>query len=184
MPLGEDASLLSAIARDRDRRAFEGLYDRHHRLVYGLACRMLGDVGEAEDVVQRVFLRAWERADTFDPSRGGAPAWLCVMTRSRCLDRLRQRGRRREQPMEQALLESLAHAAPGDADPALGQALARALERLPSAQRAAVEAVYFKGLTQAEAAGALKLPLGTLKGRLRLAMDKLAQALGRGQSAS
>ena len=184
MALGEDASLLLDIARDRDRRAFERLYDRHHRLVHGLAWRMLGDPGEAEDVLQLVFLRAWERADSFDPARGSVAAWLCVMTRSRCLDRLRQRRRRPEQPMQQDTLEFLAAAAPEDADPARGRALARALEGLPPAQRLAVEAVYYQGLSQAEAARSLKLPLGTLKGRLRLAMEKLAQALERGASAS
>ena len=186
MPMGDDASLLKDIAQHRDRRAFEGLYDRHHRLVHGLACRMLGDVGEAEDLVQQVFLAAWQRADSFDAGRGSAAAWLCVMTRSRCLDRLRarSRGRRREQSMPLEVLAAIAPAAAADADPARGRALALALEALPQAQRAAVEAVYYQGLTQAEAARALKLPLGTVKGRLRLAMDKLASALERGRNGS
>jgi RNA polymerase sigma-70 factor (ECF subfamily) len=186
MPLKDDASLLAAVAQDRDRRAFESLYDRHHRLVYGLAYRMLGEAGEAEELMQLVFLHVWERASGYDQGRGSAAAWLAVMTRSRCLDRLRQRkrGRSRELPVEESMLELLAGAAPAGPDPRLVRALAEALPKLPPEQRAAVEAVYFQGLTQREAARTLRLPLGTVKGRLRLAMDKLALSLGPWRSES
>jgi RNA polymerase sigma-70 factor (ECF subfamily) len=186
MPLKDDASLLAAVARDRDRRAFESLYDRHHRLVYGLACRMLGDPGDAEELLQLVFMHLWERAGSYDQGRGSAAAWLAVMTRSRCLDRLRKRkrGRFREMSVEESMLEALAGPAPAGPDPRLARALAEGLQKLPSEQQAAVEAVYFQGLTQSEAAQALRLPLGTVKGRLRLAMDKLALALGPWRSES
>jgi RNA polymerase sigma-70 factor (ECF subfamily) len=186
MPLRDDASLLAAVARNRDRAAFESLYDRHRRLVYGLACRMLGDGAEADELLQLVFLQLWERAGTFDATRGSAAAWLCVMTRSRCLDQLRRRrrGRQREFAVENQVLEVLAGPAPSGADPALGRAVSEALTALPAAQRSAVEIVFFQGLTHVEAARALKLPVGTVKGRLRLAMDKLALALGTWRSES
>jgi RNA polymerase sigma-70 factor (ECF subfamily) len=180
MPFKDDASLLAAMARDRDRGAFEGLYDRHHRLVYGLAFRMLGDPGEAEELLQLVFLHAWERAGSYDPARGSAAAWLAIMTRSRGLDHLRKRrrGRGRELPAEESLLEALAGPAPAGPDPRVARLVAEALRKLPADQQAAVDAVYYQGLTQAEAAKALRIPLGTVKGRLRLAMEKLALALG------
>ncbi|HTB21082.1 MAG TPA: sigma-70 family RNA polymerase sigma factor [bacterium] len=180
----ESASLLVAIARRRDLPSFEGLYDRHHRLVYGVACRILGDGHEAEDILQEVFLRVWQRAETYDPARGSAATWLCVLTRSRCLDRLRQKGRRREQSMEPGQLEVHAPSGRNCADPSRDRLLADALNRLPDEQRAAVETVYFKGLTQAETAKHLRVPLGTIKGRLRLAMDKLARTLGVGRDES
>lgn len=183
MRQGEDASLMATIARDRDRRAFERLYDRHHRLVYGLAWRMLGEATEADDVFQVVFLYAWEKADRFDPARGSVEAWLTVLTRSRCLDRLRQRvrRRRREMPVEADLLEALA-GTPPDEGQALAQrrAVVRALEQLTPVQRAVVEEAYFQGRTQVEIARGLDLPVGTVKGRLRLALDRLAKALARG----
>ena len=177
----DNASLLNAVALKRDLPAFEGLYDRHRRLVYGIACRMMGEGHEAEDVLQEVFLRVWERAGTYDATRGSAPAWLAVMTRSRCLDRLRQRSRRREQAVDNNILENNAPAGWVGADPEQGRILAEALKTLPKDQRVAVETVYFKGLTQLQTAQSLKLPLGTVKGRLRLAMDKLALALGAGR---
>ena len=182
MSESEDSTLLSAIARDRNLKAFDGFYERHHRLVYGVAFRMLRAAGEAEDVLQLVFLHVWEHAGRYDPARGAAAAWLCVMTRSRCLDRLRKRVRGREFPVKSEILEALAGARPA-VDPDLGRTLAAALSELPEGQRAAVEIVYFNGLTQAEAAEALELPLGTVKSRIRLAMDSLARTLNSGRSA-
>jgi RNA polymerase sigma-70 factor (ECF subfamily) len=182
MPASEDSTLLSAIARDRSLEAFEGFYERHRRLVLGLAFRMLRAAEEAEDVLQLVFLHVWEHAERYDPARGAAGAWLCVMTRSRCLDQLRKRVRGREFSVDSGILEALA-GAPSVADPDLGRTLAAALSELPEGQRAAVETVYFNGLTQAEAAEALRIPLGTVKSRIRLAMDSLAGTLNSGRSA-
>ena|ERR1700677_4104989 len=182
MPASEDSTLLSAIARDRSLKAFEGFYERHHRLVLGVAFRMLRAADEAEDVLQMVFLHVWEHAERYDPDRGAAGAWLCVMTRSRCLDLLRKRVRGREFPVHSGILEALAGTPPA-VDPNLGHILAEALAELPEGQRAAVEIVYFNGLTQIEAAEALKIPLGTVKSRIRLAMDSLARTLNSGLSA-
>jgi len=181
MTASEDSALLSAIARDRSLKAFEGFYERHHRLVLGLAFRMLRAAAEAEDVLQLVFLHVWEHAERYDPARGAAASWLCVMTRSRCLDQLRKRVRGREFSVDSGVLEALAQAPP-TVDPDLGRTLADALSGLPEGQRAAIETVYFNGLTQAEAAEALQIPLGTVKSRIRLAMDSLAKTLNSGSS--
>lgn len=140
---------------------------------------MVGAPGEAEDVLQVVFLYVWEQAHRYDDSRGVAAAWLSVITRSRCLDHLRKRSRGRELPVESDVLEAISGARTPWGDLELGRVLAEAMRDLPSVQREAVENVYFKGLTQLETSKALNVPLGTVKSRIRLAMDSLAQSLGK-----
>ncbi len=193
MPLPEDAALVQRMARDRDPEAFSAFYDRHAPRVFGLACRMLGRREEAEDLLQEIFLALWERAAAYDPAKGPVIAWVLVVARSRCLDRLRRRSLREDKertifsseeegdrllalPEPGApLLEVLAKAE-GDA------AVRRALESLPPPQRAALEAAAFEGLTQREIAEKTGEPLGTVKTRMRLGLMKLAEILSTGKT--
>jgi RNA polymerase sigma-70 factor (ECF subfamily) len=155
-----------------DQQALGALYDKYAGLVNALALRVLRDASDAEDIVQEGFVQAWRQAARFDPARGTPEAWLCTMTRSRALDRLRRRTARREEPGEQA--------PPAVATPRNEEALAvrKALDGLSDVQRRALELAYYEGLTQTEIAAKLGEPLGTVKTRIRTAMLRLREALG------
>lgn len=150
-----------------DHEALGDLYDRCAGLVNALALRVLRDATEAEDVVQEVFVQVWRQAARFDPARGSPEAWLCTMARTRALDRLRRRAARREASGDEAPNASEA--------PRNEEALAvrKALDGLSADQRRALELAYYEGLTQSEIAARLGEPLGTIKTRMRLAMQKL-----------
>lgn len=160
------------------------LYDQYGHLAYTLALRMLRDRMAAEEVVQDAFVGAWRGAGSFDASRGSMKTWLLAAVHHRCVDRLR--GARRAQhdvPLD------LLHEMDGGGDTfdtvaerLRAAAVRRALAALPAEQRLAIELAYFEGLTHAELAERLQVPLGTLKGRLRLGLQKL-RALGLQQDA-
>jgi RNA polymerase sigma-70 factor (ECF subfamily) len=156
-----------------DSGALAEFYDLYSGLVNGLALRILRNAAEAEDVVQEVFVQVWRQAERYDQSRGSAEAWLCTITRTRALDRLRRRVARREDPSESA---------PGPAvtAPKTEEALAvrKALDSLSPDQRRALELAYYEGLTQTEIAARLGEPLGTVKTRIRTAMIRLRDVLG------
>lgn len=166
---------LESLVRDiagGDHGALGSLYDRYAGLVNGLALRILRNTSEAEEVVQEVFLQVWHQAARFDPSRGSVGGWVCMMARSRALDRARRRVARREDG-EDAL--PLAVAVPRT-DEAL--AVRRALDDLSPDQKLALELAYYEGLSQSEIATRLGQPLGTIKTRIRAAMIRLREVLG------
>ncbi len=183
MPTGSsdtDRALVARIER-RDADALALLYDRYAARVNGLASRILRDTGEAEEIVQEVFLYVWRAAATFDPTRGSVLAWLLVAARSRSIDRLRARrpgGRERLRPLE----EAPEPAAPGNVEEGVEgrewSALCRAaIGELPEDQRRALELAYFDGLSQQEIAERTKTPLGTVKTRVRLGLMKLRERI-------
>src|SRR5262249_11126471 len=171
-----DRALIARIeARDAD--ALASLYDRHAARLLGLASRILGAGGEAEEVVQELFLYVWRGATTFDPVRGSVLAWLLVATRSRAIDRLRAR-----RPAMKAGLTRVEQF-PDKPDPRdieadsatrEWEALCRsAIAELPAEQRVVLELAYFEGLTHQEIAQKTSTPLGTVKTRVRLGLMKL-----------
>jgi RNA polymerase sigma-70 factor, ECF subfamily len=169
----DDASRLMARVRDRDADAFEALYDGHHRLVYGLALRMLGDVASAEDVTQGVFLKIWSAPERF--KGGNFAGWLVCVARNYCLDVLRSKARHHddvpEGPSADEGIEELALAR-------LDAARVRsALEQLPSEQRQPIELGFFGGITHEAIANRLDLPLGTIKTRIRSGLRRLRERL-------
>jgi RNA polymerase sigma-70 factor (ECF subfamily) len=175
-----DATLLSRLLQ-KDVSAFEQLYDRHSRLVYGLVLRILQQASTSEEVVQDVFLQLWRNADQYDSSRGPFVPWLCTMARNRALDQLRlksERQRRREdQPDE---LPSVVVAP--DYEKALDEK--RRAERvralmasLTPQQKKAIELAYFEGLSHSEIAATLKEPLGTVKSWIRNGLLRLKEGL-------
>jgi len=182
----DDAALIRNVARRRDRDSFSLLYDRHAPMVFALARRMLPQKEDAEEILADVFLNAWNKAAAFDPARGPVGAWLLVMARSRCLDRLRRRSLRQDREVTIYTEEAegvLPISEPGApvletlvTDERRAQ-IAGALRDLPAPQRMALEAAYFDGLTQAEIAEKSGEPLGTVKTRMRLGLQKLAEAL-------
>lgn len=173
-PNPTDPELLSRIAR-RDERALATLYDRYAGAALALAARILGDRAEAEDAVQEVLLKVWQRAEEYDTGRGSVAAWLMSSVRNAAIDRFRRRD-----ALRRATEASAAQPRSGPDEREFPEDLKRvsaAVGQLPPDQRRAIELAYFEGLTQTEIAAKLAEPLGTVKTRMRLGLRKLRAAL-------
>jgi RNA polymerase sigma-70 factor (ECF subfamily) len=157
----------------------EALYDAHHRQAIGLAYRIVGDLGDAEEVVQEVFLSAWRSGHTYDPSRGSTHTWILSMVRNRSIDVLRARRRRPVMPLAEGVDPPDSADVPAQAASNVDAASARAaLDSLPPEQKQVIELAYFGGLSHTEIAAQLAAPIGTIKGRIRLGLDHLRAAMG------
>jgi RNA polymerase sigma-70 factor (ECF subfamily) len=183
---GPERALVSRLAAG-DERALGELYDLYGGMAYSLACAIVPDSADAEEVVADAFAQVWRSATTFDPSRGNVLAWLTTIVRSRALDLVRSQ-RRRARALDQAVAMSDEGEQPGMstgttfADRGLELSEAQRLVRsslgtLPVNQRVVLELAYFGGLSQSEIAEKLQEPLGTVKTRMRSGMEKLRQAL-------
>jgi|DewCreStandDraft_3_1066083.scaffolds.fasta_scaffold04473_3 RNA polymerase sigma-70 factor (ECF subfamily) len=174
----QDDDILEGL-RACDPAALEALYDRYARQAFGLAYRVLGDGAAAEDAVQEAFLALWQQSARLDASRGRLGALLMTIVYRRAIDMVRaRRGQTTlDESVSPAAMLQDEEAAPFDFDKEM---VRRALMSLPEEQRRAIEMCFFEGFTHVEAAARLGIPLGTLKSRLRLALEKLRQAL-RGQ---
>jgi RNA polymerase sigma-70 factor, ECF subfamily len=180
MAANADRSTLERMAAGDDGALAE-LYDRHGRLVYSLALRIVRDQRDAEEVVQDVFAQAWRQSGRYSAGRGSVIAWLMTLTRSRALDRVRGRLARPDASADsEPIVEISDGTAPADeqlsiADRA-GQVRA-ALSSLPLLQRLAIELAFYEGLTHTEIAERLEQPLGTVKTRIRQGLMKLRDQL-------
>jgi len=172
----DDNELVRLVAQS-NREAFIALYDRHAARVYALALRMLGDKMVAEEVVQDSFLKLWTRAGTFSPNKGALLAWLLTITRRTALDRIRLENRRPEfgNPTDPEDTWRLTPDPGSQTEEARWRSLHFALQDLPKEQSQAIELAYYHGMSQSQIAEYLSIPLGTIKTRLRLGMDKLRQ---------
>jgi RNA polymerase sigma-70 factor, ECF subfamily len=171
----------------KDAQAFELVYDRHGGVAYSLAYRIVGDRGTAEDVTQEAFLSLWRSGAKYDRTRGSVRTWLLGVVRNRAIDALRRQAARA--PTIDLDLERLPDTSPVSEltdSKALRKEAARevrgALSMLPADQLKVIELAYFAGLTHSEIAEALGMPLGTVKGRMRLGMEKIRAALAEGVS--
>lgn len=177
-----DRALVARMA-EGDERGLSELYDRHGGAVYGVARRVLALRADAEEVVTEAFAQAWREAARFDPVRGSVAAWLVTIARTRALDAARA-AQRRARLAVAAAAEPPPEAGDSASTPE-GQALAgergrlvrEALAQLTDVQREAIELAFYGGLSQSEIAERLHTPLGTVKTRLRLGMQKLREAL-------
>ncbi len=174
---------LVARLRERDTGAFTALYDRHNRVAFGLAYRMLGEPSAAEDVVQEAFLSVWRQADSFRPDRSAARTWLLSIVHHRAVDRLRRVASRE---VSDNTLQGVPERADEstDVEHEVGAQLEaaqvrEALGALPPDQRTAIELAYFGGLSHSEIAHKLNVPVGTIKGRLRIGLQKMRTLLDR-----
>lgn len=180
-----DGELIARAARG-DEGAIGQLYDRYGAVLYAVAYRIVGQRADAEEVVLEAFAQAWREAPRFEGGRGSVAAWLTMIGRSRALDLVRARTRRDR-------ITATAAADRPEAPPAMSefrpdpagaldqderrQQVRQALDTLSPPQRQAIELAYFEGLSQSEIAERLQEPLGTVKTRVRLGMQKLRECL-------
>jgi len=177
----DDEGLLTAIQQG-DEDALAELYDRYGRLAFGLAYRILGERGTAEDVVQEAYLAVWRRSTSFRADRGSARAWLMSIVHNAAIDRRRGRFKREQEVVP---IDDLEFRLESEADDAFAvvseqieaEQIRSALGSLPSEQRQAIELAYFGGLTQQEISDRTGTPLGTVKSRMRLGLQKLRTLL-------
>jgi RNA polymerase sigma-70 factor, ECF subfamily len=172
----EDGTVLESVRRG-DPRALEELYRRHSPRLYALLLRMLRETADAEEVLQETFVDAWRRAAEFAPSRGSVEAWLITIARSRAIDRIRNRGARLRLVKQSEQLAPAEAPQPDPPDVHAQTRLRRALGTLPPEQRRALELAYWDGLSQSEISRETGDPLGTVKTRVRLGLQRLAELL-------
>jgi RNA polymerase sigma-70 factor, ECF subfamily len=183
-------SRVTVAARDRawaerltaaDEHALREVYREYSPAVYGLAMRVLSNAALAEEVVQEVFVRLWERPEAFDASRGPLRAYLLAMTHSRAVERVRSEDslRRRHELAQRESLHQTPIEDPGDVlvDKDVGAAIRKALAALPESQRLPIEMAYFDGMSYRQVAEVLAEPEGTIKYRIRGGMQRLRTAL-------
>lgn len=176
----EDVELLAAMA-EGDPQALSELYDRFSANLLALARRVLHSTEDAEEVLQEVFIHAWNRADRYDPARSSVSTWLVLITRSRAIDRLRSRkvGDRTTAALQQETLHD--HTSPEGVGNVLAherrERVREEMTRLPPEQREVLDLAFYGGMTQSEIAESTGIPLGTVKTRTLLAMKKLRKAL-------
>jgi len=178
-----DEDLLRQISKAQPG-ALESLYDRYGRLVFSLALRIIGSAGAAEEITQDVFIQVWNNAASYNPSLGKVTTWLTSITRYRSIDNIRRRkvrpdGHMLENPLEDLVISSPREDLPAEqAEAHLDEQQIRlALAELPQEQRSVLLMAYFHGLSQPEMAAALNQPLGTVKTRVRLGLQKLRRLL-------
>jgi len=177
-----DEDLMGQVAAG-DSAALGTLYDRYGAAVYSLALRMLRDRLLAEELVQETFVRVWRQAASFDGARGAMATWVLNIARHLAIDELRRRGARPNMADGNAA-EQLELVESGEDDPSeqayanmRHEVVSHALEQLPETQRRVLELAYFGGLSQSEIAARLGDPLGTVKTRMRLGLEKLKNIL-------
>jgi RNA polymerase sigma-70 factor, ECF subfamily len=179
-----DEELMPLLA-EKDPRAFEVFYDRHGGVAYSLAYRIVGDRTAAEDVVQEAFLSIWRSGARYDRTRGSVRAWTLGIVRNRAIDALRRQSGKApkldfddEAVLEQRASDELTEEQALRAESA--REVRGALAELPDDQSKVIELAFFAGFSHSEIAEMLGMPLGTVKGRMRLGMEKIRARLAEG----
>jgi len=167
--------LLARIGQ-KDEEALSALYDRYSGLVYSEAKRILRDAGAAEEILQDLFYQVWRTSERFDPARGSLAGWLLVAARNRAISKLRRKTGISEELNENAVSLKV------DAELFAAQNLLldkvkTLMGSLPEGQREALECAYFEGMSHSEIAQKTGQPLGTVKTRIRSAMEALKKVL-------
>jgi RNA polymerase sigma-70 factor, ECF subfamily len=170
-----DWSLLARIGR-KDEEALSALYDRYSGLVFSEAARILHDAGAAEEILQDLFFQIWRTAERFDPAKGSLAGWLMVAARNRAISKLRRKSGKSEELDENGVRLSVdveSHAA----QKLLLEKVRAMMGNLPENQREVLECAYFEGMSHTEIAEKTGQPLGTVKTRIRSAMEALKKVL-------
>jgi RNA polymerase sigma-70 factor (ECF subfamily) len=182
MDIDANRRLIAALARipHGDRAALQTLYRLTSAKLFGVALRILGERGEAEDVLQEVYVTVWRKADDFDPARASPMTWLIAISRNRAIDRLRATRRRRHMEPIDAAAKVVDSAPAADTlieNTETNARLHGCLDGLDADERAALRGAFFDGNTYEELAERTSTPLGTMKSRIRRAMIKLKNCL-------
>jgi RNA polymerase sigma-70 factor (ECF subfamily) len=185
-PVGSLAELadedLMQLVRKGDSAAFEVVYERHATAAFSLAYRMVGSRNAAEDVVQDAFLALWRSGARYDRERGSVRTWVLGIVHNRAIDSLRRSMRHdRRRASDEGIEERFEAAERTDVDAARNEEAREvrdALKTLPDEQFKVIELAYFGGFSQSEIAAMLDTPIGTVKGRMRLGLEKLRGRLG------
>jgi RNA polymerase sigma-70 factor (ECF subfamily) len=179
----DDQLLIAAVARG-ESQALEVLYDRYSGVVYRLAFRMLKHREQSEEIVQEVFWRVWRRSSSFERERGRVAQWIFGIAHNLCIDEMRRMRARpnpvyddENHPVIQQLIDDQVDVPAAAWASEQRRVIVSALASLPSAQREAIELAYFGGLSHQEIADQLDRPLGTIKTRVRLGLQKLGSIL-------
>jgi RNA polymerase sigma-70 factor, ECF subfamily len=172
---GED---LISLAATSDAGAFAALYDRHARAAYSLAYRMMGEKQAAEDIAQEAFIKVWHSAESYRAERGSVRTWILSIVHNRGIDQLRSMASRRR--MQDKVEVSAPRSQPSEAFSetwrnSQREQVREALGALPQEQLKILELAYYSGYTHVEIAELLGLPLGTVKGRMRLGLKKMKE---------
>jgi RNA polymerase sigma-70 factor (ECF subfamily) len=179
-----DEELMQLVQRGQ-AAAFEVIYERHAQAAFSLAYRIAGSRGVAEDVVQEAFLAIWRSGARYERARGSVRTWALGIVHNRAIDALRRSYvHERRRASDEGLEETLETGERTDAEAARHEEAATvraALGRLPADQSQVIELAYFGGFTHTEIAEMLQTPVGTVKGRMRLGLEKMRYALGAGQ---
>lgn len=176
-PDQSDWSLLARVVQ-KDEAALAALYDRYSGLVYSEASRILRDKGAAEEILQDIFYQVWRTAEKFDPQRGSLPGWLVVVTRNRAISKLRRRSTSGDDELKENAVACLFNLESVASQNQLLGRVRGAMEGLPEGQREAIELAYFEGMTHSEIASKTGEALGTVKTRIRSALEVLRRAVG------
>ena len=174
-----DDQIIDAIAR-QELGALEQFYDRYGKVAFSLAYRILGERGAAEDVVQDAFLSVWRQAKSYRKERGSSKTWLMAVVHHRSIDKLRSNASIGPTVPIEDVPEDFG-AQPGVWQQVWsslrGETVRKALERLPAEQKKSIELAYFSGYTQSQIANLMGVPLGTVKGRMRIGLQRLKSIL-------
>jgi RNA polymerase sigma-70 factor (ECF subfamily) len=173
--LQEDASLMRRLVA-QDQTALSELYERYGRLVYSFSLRVLQNTTLAEEATQDTFLKVWNQPQSWNPDLGKLVSWLLTITRYTAIDRLRRE--KRVAPattfsLDDRVFDMGERTEDTEPDWMDGELLRSLMQRLPPEQRELLELAYFQGMTHTELAEALQLPLGTVKTRLRIGLQRL-----------
>lgn len=180
----DEVQLMKRI-KARDEDALEELYDLYKRLLFGMILSIVKKREEAEDVLQEVFVKIWNKADSFNEDRGNVYSWIVTLTRNKAIDRIRSKGYKTQKKASVSIHEPLFTLEGDKYDPMestifsdRAELVKKALQEIPESQSQVIKIAYYRGMTQSEIADHLDIPLGTVKTRTRQGMIKLKRILG------
>jgi RNA polymerase sigma-70 factor (ECF subfamily) len=169
----ESQQVLIDLLLQRDRKAFERLYDDYSAAIYGLVLKILRDEALAEDAMQDAFVRIWQKIHTYDESKGRLFTWMLNVARNIAIDKLRANGSRKAELTSSLQLQHMDSKGPSTLMQVEHIGVSELVSSLPPDQKMVIELIYFLGYTQAEVSEEFHIPLGTVKSRVRLAMNHL-----------